>query len=98
MIGAGQPQGFIPLHPPPADQDILKRLVQRVSHMKLPRDIGGRDDDGIRLFIRIDLGVEVAALHPEIVDPVLHLARIIGFRQFFSFRHDGSPPKRPLPG
>ena len=50
--------------------------------MKLPRDIGGRDDDGIRLFIRIDLGVEEAGIDPELVQLVLDRFRVVGLRQF----------------
>ena len=83
VVGAGHPQGGVALHPLLPDQDVLHGVVHRVAHVQLAGDVGGRHDDGIGLFVRVGLGVEIAALLPELVDPVLHLAGVILFSKFF---------------
>ena len=37
VVGAGHPEGVVPLHPPPADQDVLERVVQGVAQVQAPR-------------------------------------------------------------
>ena len=39
------PERVEPLHPVPADQDVLHRAVQRVPHVELARDVRRRDAD-----------------------------------------------------
>ena len=85
VIDAGQPQGGIALHALIARQDVLQRRVKRMTHVELPRDIGRRHDDGERLFIGVDLALEIATFHPKIIYFFLDRFRVIGFRQFFHF-------------
>ena len=90
MVGAGQPQGLIALHPPPADEDVLQGVIQRVAHMQLAGDIGGRDDDGIGWLFAFGIGVEVVFLQPERIGAVLDLLGVIDLFQLFC--HWGVPP------
>ena len=71
------PQRLIPLHPFPPDQDVLKRVVQRMAHMKLARNIGRRHDNRKRLLIRIHPGMKISLFLPGTVDRVLHTGRIV---------------------
>ena len=79
VVAAGQPQCLIALHPFVPDQDILQRAVHGVAHMELSGNIGGRHNNGKRLFVRIWIGVEAVVVHPHLIDAGLHLPRIIHF-------------------
>ena len=83
VVCAGEPQRLIALHPLKAGQDVLQCAVQRVPHVELAGDVGGRHDDGKRLLVRIGRSLEAAAVHPHLVDPGLHVPRIVHLRQFF---------------
>ena len=83
VVGAGHPQSGVALHPLVADEDILHGVVHGVAHVQLPGDVRGRHDDGVGLFVRVGFGVEIAAVQPELVDTVLHLAGIVLFSKFF---------------
>ena len=54
-----------------------------VAHVELAGDVRRGHHDGIGLLVGVGLGVEVAAIQPELVDAVFHLARIILFCEFF---------------
>ena len=84
MVGSRQPQGGISLHPAETDQDILQRFIQRMAHVQLAGDVRRRNHNGVRFFLGIHFRVEIAALHPEIVDAALHFLRFVGFCQFFA--------------
>ena len=95
VILAREPECGIALHALIAGEYVLKRRVQRVTHMQLPRNVGWGHDDGKGLFLFIAYGVKPAAFFPEIVDPRFHGMRIIHFRQFFHDKHshqDKNPP------
>ena len=83
VVGAGQPQGRVALHALPADEDVLQGLVPGVAHVQLARDVGRRDDDGVGLLFGVYFRVEIAALHPKVVDAALHLLGLVGFRKLF---------------
>ncbi len=68
MVGAGLPQRVPPLHPPPADQHVLQRVVQRVADVQRPGDVGRRDHDGVRLRAAARPGGERAAGFPGLVE------------------------------
>ena len=85
VVNAGQPQGGVSLHTLIAGQNVLKRGVKGVAHVELAGDIGRRHHDGEGLFIRIDLSLEVAALHPHIINFLFHSLWFIDFRKFFHF-------------
>ena len=82
MIGARLPQCLVSFHPLPTGQDILKCIIQGMSHMQLPRDIWRRHNyrKGFLFFIR--LCVEISAIKPFLVNAILHSGGIIGFSQF----------------
>ena len=86
VVGAGQPQGLVALHPPPADQRVLQGVIQRVAHVQLAGDIGGRNDDGVRLLFAFGIGMEVVFFHPEPVGAVFHLFGVVDFFQLFGHR------------
>src|SRR5262249_12524647 len=46
VVAARNPAGVETAHPGLAHQDVLYRLVQGMTHVQYPRDVGGRDDDG----------------------------------------------------
>ena len=62
MVRARLPQRIIALHPLIADQDILHRIVQCMSHMKLSGDIGGRNHDRERFLCMIHFRMKVFLL------------------------------------
>ena len=47
------------------------------AHVELAGDVRRGHHNGVRLLVGVGLGVEVAAIQPELVDAVFHLARII---------------------
>ena len=83
VVGAGHPQGGIALHPLGADQDILHGVVHRMAHVQLTGDVRRGHDDGVGFLVGVGLRVEVAAVQPELVDAVFHLAGIVLFCEFF---------------
>ena len=86
MVGARQPQRRIALHPAPADQRVLQGLVHRVAEVQLPRDVRGRNDNRIRFLFRVDFGVEILSLHPEVIDAVFDLFRLVRLCKLFGHR------------
>ena len=94
VVGTGQPQRLIALHPAPAGEDVLQGVVQRVTDVQLTRDVGRRHDDAIGLFIRVDRGVEVVVLQPVAIYPFLDLRRVVGLVEFchnITFLCDNKP-------
>ena len=86
VVGAGQPQGGIALHPLEPSEDVLQRGVQGVAHVELARHVGGRHHDGKRLLLGIRIAVEAVVVLPHLVDAGLHLLGFIHLRQFFVHR------------
>jgi hypothetical protein len=72
VVGAGHPQGVVTLHPPPADEHVLQRVVERVAHVQGAGHVRRRDDDREGFAIRVRVAVEVAALLPEFVFDAVH--------------------------
>ena len=77
VIGAGLPEGIVPLHALPADQNVLHRIVQGMAHVELSRDVRRGDDDREGSFGVVHFRVEVLLLLPVFIDPVLNSLRII---------------------
>ena len=84
VVGAGDPEGGVALHPLVADEDVLKRFVERVPHVKLPGHVRGRNDDREGLFLLVGIRLEVSFLLPFGVDPILKVQRIVVLRKFFT--------------
>ena len=51
MVGTGEPKRILTLHTAPPDENILNRLVKRVTHMKNTRHVRRRNYNGIALAI-----------------------------------------------
>ena len=83
VVRARHPQGGIALHPLGADEDVLHGVIHGVAHVELAGDVRRGHHDGVGFLVGVGLGVEVAAIQPELVDAVFHLARIILFCEFF---------------
>ena len=83
VVGAGHPQGGIALHPLGADEHILHGVIQRMAHVELAGHVRRGHNDGVRLLVGVRFRVEVAAVLPELVDAVFHLAGIVLFCEFF---------------
>ena len=90
MVAARHPKSIIALHTPPADQDVLQGVVERVPHMQLPRHIGRRDHDGKRLLALLRLGMEEMVLLPELVPLLLKRLRIINLGDIVLFHAETS--------
>ena len=50
VVGAGHPEAVVALHPPPADQDVLQRVVERMAQVQAPGDVRRRDHDAVAGF------------------------------------------------
>ncbi len=79
MVLAWLPKGVEPLHPVPAHEDILKRVVERVADMQRARHVGWRDHDG-KGFITacVCASLEGPAVFPSLVNTALGLGRVKG--------------------
>jgi hypothetical protein len=65
-----------------ANQYVLQRLVQRVTHMELTRDVGRGDYDREVLRRRSGIGREIALVTPILIDALFKIGGVVGFRQF----------------
>ena len=83
VVGAGDPEGGVALHPLEAGQDVLQGAVQRVTHVELAGDVGGRHDDGERLLLRVLHALEAVMILPHLIDAGLHLLGLIHLGEFF---------------
>ena len=54
-----------------------------VAHVELAGDVRRGHNDGVGFLVGVGLRVEVAAVQPELVDAVFHLAGIVLFCEFF---------------
>ena len=79
VVHARYPQRRIALHPLVADENVLHGGIHGVAHVKLSGHVGRRHDDGEGLFLRVALGVEIAAVAPELIELGLHLFGVVGF-------------------
>ena len=83
VVGAGDPEGGVALHPLEAGQDVLQGAVQRVTHVELAGDVGGRHDDGEGLLLGVLHALEAVMILPHLIDAGLHLLGLIHLWQFF---------------
>ena len=83
VVAAGEPQGFVALHTLETGQNVLQRAVQRVTHVQLTGDVGGRHDDREGLFVGVRLRLEAVAVHPQLVNAGFHVPRVVDLGQFF---------------
>ena len=83
VVGSRYPECLIALHSLKTDQDILKCIIQGMSHVELSRDIWRRHNDRKRFLAAIYLRMKVFFLLPFIIGSLLNVRRIVVFFQFF---------------
>ena len=97
MVAARDPDRVVALHAVVADQDVLQRVVERMAHVQLARDIWRRDDHAVRLLALVDLCVEELVLLPELIPLLLKRLRVINLRdvvpELFFLWHCNPPHK-----
>jgi hypothetical protein len=64
VIGAGKPAGGVAFLPGAADEDVLDRVVEDVTHRQHPGDVGRRDDDAVGRSRGVGPAAEAAVLEP----------------------------------
>ena len=55
-----------------------------MPHVKLAGNIRRRNDNGIRVLLRVRLRVKIAAGKPELINSVLYLLRLIRLRKLLA--------------
>ena len=87
VVGAGEPADLLALHAVVAAEDVLKRVVEHVPEGENAGDVRRRDDDGIRLLLRIRFPVKIPGGFPFREPFRFDLSRFIGSRQRFLRTH-----------
>ena len=82
MVGTGHPECGIALHALGTDQDILKGLIECMTHMQLTGNVRGRDDDGKGLLVLVYLCVEESGIVPELIQLVFYGRGIVCLGKF----------------
>jgi len=72
VVGTRHPEGLVALHAPPANEDVLKRLVQTMAQMEDTRDVRGGMTIVKGRCSASGSAAEVPAFFPEPVEAVLH--------------------------
>jgi hypothetical protein len=67
VVHARDPQRGRPLHPLPADDHVLQRVVEHVTHGQAAGHVGRRQEHGERLLPGARRRGEVAPFHPSVV-------------------------------
>ena len=80
VVGPRYPEGRPPLHAPVPHQRVLKRIIETVAHMENTRDVGRGNGDNERFPLAARR--KEVVFHPEIVEAIFKISRIIGLRQF----------------
>ncbi len=80
VVGAGQPQHFLPLLPRAAGEDVLQRVVQDVAEMQNTGDIRRRNDDRIPVLLGGRIGFEAFSGDPSRIPFGFDGLGFIGFR------------------
>ncbi len=76
MVGTGYPAGVLALQPCTADENILNRLVEHMTHVQHARYIGRRNNDGIRIAV-VRLAVKEFVVQPVLVPAGFNVCRIV---------------------
>ena len=81
VVRAGEPADRFAHHAMPADQDVLKRIVQHMPHGQDTRHVRRGDHNGIGFLFRIRLAAEQPVILP------VGIPFGFDFRRFVCFRH-----------
>ena len=76
MVGTRHPAGVLAFHAGAAHQNILNGIIKHVSHVEHAGDVGGRDDDGVRLTA-IGFRTEQFVVQPILVPLSLYVGGIV---------------------
>ena len=82
VIGAGDPQGGVALHPLKSGQNILQGAVHGMAHVELPGNVRGRHHNGKGLLLRVPMALKAAVFLPHLIDTGLNLLGLVGFGKF----------------
>ena len=78
MVVAGLPERVEAAHPVPADEHVLDRAIECVTHVQVAGDVGGRDADDVRLVVaRAGAGRIQAFGLPCLLPARLDAARVV---------------------
>jgi len=69
------------LHAAPANQNILERIVKRVTDMERASDVRWGNDDRIGFTGMVEPGMKVFLVGPKLVPPLLGLLGVVSFFQ-----------------
>ena len=83
VVRSRLPERGVALHSAEANQDVLHRIVERMAHVQLSRDVRRRHDNAERLFPLIHLRVKITAVHPALIELILNLRGSISLRKYF---------------
>ena len=67
MVRTRLPEGIVALHTFKTNQDILHRIVKRMAHVKLSRDIGRRNDNRKRSLRLVHFRMEILLIQPFLI-------------------------------
>ena len=81
MVGAGNPQNIFTLLAGMTAEYVLKSLVQGMTDMQDTRDVGRRNDDGIRIAGGGHVGRESPGFFPVFTPVSFHFLGFVGFGQ-----------------
>ena len=86
VVRARLPECGVALHSAETNQDILHRIVERMAHVQLSRDVRRRHDNAKRLFPLIYLRVKITAVHPALIELIFNLRGSISLRKYFHIK------------
>ena len=81
MVCARLPQGVEPLHTFPASQNILQGIVEGMTNMQTPCNIGRRYDNRKGRFIKRLIGMKIVFFLPEFSPAFFNFFRFVMFIQ-----------------
>jgi hypothetical protein len=87
MVGSREPHDFLTEKAGTAGENILDGVVEDVSKGEDPSHVGGRNDDGIRRFGGVRVGLVVSTLCPSSIEAVFDLGWVVRGSEF---RHKGA--------
>ena len=82
MVRTGNPDYVVPRHALKANENILQRIIQCMTHVQLPCNIRRRHNNTIRLTRRIGILMKVPFFLPKIVPFRFNFSGIIPFEFF----------------
>ena len=84
MVHAGHPERIASLHTSPADQNILKGIIQRMADMERTGHVRRWDHDGIGLSGIGRVGVKQPGVDPVLIPAIFDVMRAIGLIELWS--------------